>query len=194
MQICPSPSQYLTRHRAGDVLMIQPQNAESAVEEFLGLLGLDPDLLFCLHQNDPGSDLFPPLPSLPLASYLGPPPSHVTTPLPPDVPLPSSLTTPCSVRHLLTHYLDFQSVPRRSFFQLLCHFASGSELEQEKLEEFTTPEGQEELFTYCNRPRRTIMEVRVRICSRDVCSGTSEQGTSEERPQYNNNLSTKDTI
>ena len=37
----------------------------------------------------------------------------------------------------------------------------GDELEREKLLEFSSSEGQEELFTYCNRPRRTIMEVRV---------------------------------
>lgn len=117
------------RHSAGDVLMVQPQNAESAVSEFLALFDLDPNLLFHLHQTDP------------------------------DVPLPSSFPSPCSVRHLVTHFLDFQSVPRRSFFQLLSYFAGESELEKEKLLEFTTPEGQEELFAYCNRPRRTILEV-----------------------------------
>lgn len=41
---------------------------------------------------------------------------------------------------------------------MLAHFTD-SELEKEKLQEFTTPEGQEELYSYCNRPRRTILEV-----------------------------------
>ena len=91
--------------------MVQPQNLPSAVEEFISLLGLDPDQCFTLEQNDP------------------------------DTPLPSSLHLPCTVRHLATHYLDFQSVPRRSFFELLAHFTS-SELEREKLLEFNTAEGQ----------------------------------------------------
>lgn len=48
--------------------------------------------------------------------------------------------------------------PNRYIFQLLSYFTD-SELEKEKLQEFTTPEGQEELYSYCNRPRRTILEV-----------------------------------
>ena len=59
-----------------------------------------------------------------------------------DIALPSDLPRPCTVRHLVTHYLDFQSIPRRSFFELLSYFATESELEREKLEEFTTAEGQ----------------------------------------------------
>jgi sulfite reductase alpha subunit-like flavoprotein len=38
-------------------------------------------------------------------------------------------------------------------------YFTDNELEKEKLQEFTTPEGQEELYNYCNRPRRTILEV-----------------------------------
>lgn len=34
-----------------------------------------------------------------------------------------------------------------------------NELEKEKLTEFCTPEGQEDLFSYCNRPKRNILEV-----------------------------------
>lgn len=49
-------------------------------------------------------------------------------------------------------------VPRRYTFEILSHFTD-SELEQEKLTEFTTAEGQQELYTYCNRPKRTILEV-----------------------------------
>jgi len=49
-------------------------------------------------------------------------------------------------------------VPNRYTFQLLSYFTD-SELEKEKLQEFTTPEGQDELYNYCNRPRRTILEV-----------------------------------
>ncbi|KAK7865470.1 hypothetical protein R5R35_002345 [Gryllus longicercus] len=52
----------------------------------------------------------------------------------------------------------FQMVPHRYFFKLLSHFTT-NELEKEKLEEFVSVEGQQELFNYCNRPRRTILEV-----------------------------------
>lgn len=34
-----------------------------------------------------------------------------------------------------------------------------SDLEKEKCFEFTTAEGQEDLYSYCNRPRRNIVEV-----------------------------------
>lgn len=51
-------------------------------------------------------------------------------------------------------------MPRRSFFQLLSCFST-SELEREKLQEFSSAQGQEELYSYCSRPRRTTLEVRL---------------------------------
>lgn len=51
-------------------------------------------------------------------------------------------------------------MPRRSFFELLASFST-NELEREKLQEFSSAQGQEELFSYCNRPRRTTLEVRL---------------------------------
>lgn len=41
---------------------------------------------------------------------------------------------------------------------MLQHF-SHDELEKEKLNEFSTPEGTDERYSYANRPRRTILEV-----------------------------------
>jgi sulfite reductase alpha subunit-like flavoprotein len=41
---------------------------------------------------------------------------------------------------LFTQYLDFNAVPRRSFFEYLRHFTS-DELEREKLDEFLSREG-----------------------------------------------------
>ncbi|XP_002732733.1 NADPH-dependent diflavin oxidoreductase 1 [Saccoglossus kowalevskii] len=75
----------------------------------------------------------------------------------PDVLLPYQLPQPCSIRHLVTYYFDLNAIPRRWFFELLSHFAT-NELEKEKLQEFASTEGQQELFTYCNRPRRTTLE------------------------------------
>lgn len=62
------------------------------------------------------------------------------------------------MRYLVESYLDINAVPRRSFFELLLTFAT-NELEHEKLMEFSSAEGQDELLSYCNRPRRTTLEV-----------------------------------
>ncbi|XP_059342343.1 NADPH-dependent diflavin oxidoreductase 1 isoform X3 [Ammospiza nelsoni] len=82
----------------------------------------------------------------------------VLQPTEPGTPLPPLLPQPCSVQYLVTHYLDISCVPRRSFFELLASFST-NELEREKLQEFSSAQGQEELYSYCNRPRRTTLEV-----------------------------------
>ncbi|CAH3041690.1 unnamed protein product [Porites lobata] len=115
-------------HSAGDVLMVQPSNLADVVEEFITFFALDPNRTFLLEQNDP------------------------------DIPLPYQLPQPCTIRHLVEHYLDIQGVPRRYFFELLSHFTT-SELEKEKLQEFCSAEGQEELYSYCYRQKRTTLEV-----------------------------------
>lgn len=72
--------------------------------------------------------------------------------------VPARLPQPCSVCHLVEKYLDIAAVPRRSFFELLLTFAT-NELEREKLLEFSSAAGQDDLHNYCNRPRRTVLEV-----------------------------------
>ncbi|XP_056360989.1 NADPH-dependent diflavin oxidoreductase 1 [Oenanthe melanoleuca] len=81
----------------------------------------------------------------------------VLEPTEPGTPLPPLLPQPCTIQYLVTHYLDISCVPRRSFFELLAFF-SPDELEREKLQEFSSAQGQEELYSYCNRPRRTTLE------------------------------------
>ena len=61
-------------------------------------------------------------------------------------------------------FIDF----RRSFFQILSHFAI-DENEQDKLKEFGSPEGTEERYSYANRPRRTILEV-LQVSTRNYAS------------------------
>ncbi|XP_053940286.1 NADPH-dependent diflavin oxidoreductase 1 isoform X2 [Cuculus canorus] len=112
---------------AGDVVMIQAQNCPEDVQQFCQLLRLDPDRQFVLKPTESGTSL------------------------------PALLPQPCTIRHLVTHYLDISCVPRRSFFELLSYFAT-NELEREKLQEFSSAGGQEELYSYCNRPRRTTLE------------------------------------
>ncbi|RMX46189.1 hypothetical protein pdam_00007846 [Pocillopora damicornis] len=120
-------------HSPGDVLMVQPSNLPDVVQEFMNLLSLEPEKMFCLEQNDP------------------------------DLPVPHQLPQPCSIKHLVEHYLDIQGVPRRYFFELLSHFTS-SELEKEKLQEFCSAEGQTEKDhiggTGC-APFRSLIEERV---------------------------------
>ncbi|XP_065917009.1 NADPH-dependent diflavin oxidoreductase 1-like isoform X2 [Dysidea avara] len=115
-------------HKAGDVVMIQPQNTCDVVQEITTLLQLDSTAVFTLQQNDK------------------------------DCPLPNGLPLPCTFQYLFTHYLDVQCVPRRYFFELLMSFTQ-SDLERERLAEFCSPEGQDELYSYCNRVRRTSLEV-----------------------------------
>ncbi|XP_077986666.1 NADPH-dependent diflavin oxidoreductase 1-like [Glandiceps talaboti] len=116
------------RYSPGDIVMVQPPNLPDTVEEFLRHLNLDPEKQFILKQNDP------------------------------DIPLPFQLPQPCSLHYLVSHYLDINGIPRRSFFELLAYFTE-NELEKEKLQEFASAEGQQELFSYCNRLRRTTLEV-----------------------------------
>uniref|UniRef100_A0A8C8K8A4 NADPH-dependent diflavin oxidoreductase 1 n=1 Tax=Oncorhynchus tshawytscha TaxID=74940 RepID=A0A8C8K8A4_ONCTS len=77
---------------------------------------------------------------------------------PTNCSVPARLAQPCTVRHLVESFLDIAAVPRRSFFELLATFAT-NELEREKLSEFNSAQGQDELHAYCNRPRRTALEV-----------------------------------
>jgi len=118
-------------YQPGDVALVQPSNLPDLVNTFFQLFPhLDPDSWFELSPTSPN------------------------TPLPPS----STLPQPCSVRMAVTSYLDIQSIPRRWFFELLSHFST-DELEKEKCLEFNTAEGQQDLYEYCNRPRRHILEV-----------------------------------
>ncbi|KAI0709189.1 riboflavin synthase domain-like protein [Earliella scabrosa] len=75
-----------------------------------------------------------------------------------DQSLPDHLPTVTTMREIFTRYVDINAVPRRSFFALLKHFAH-DDMEREKLEEFLSEEGADELYDYCQKPRRTIREV-----------------------------------
>ncbi|KAI9091819.1 hypothetical protein DFS34DRAFT_681162 [Phlyctochytrium arcticum] len=79
-------------------------------------------------------------------------PNHSDSHLPPHYPPHMTL------RHLLTHHLDIFGRPRRYFFHLLSFFAQDP-LHSEKLREFASPQGQDDLYAYTHRPRRTTFEV-----------------------------------
>ncbi|KAK4099678.1 riboflavin synthase domain-like protein [Parathielavia hyrcaniae] len=63
-----------------------------------------------------------------------------------------------TLRHLLTHNLDFTAVPKRSFIRYLVHFTQ-DEREQERLVELTQTGNEQEFYDYTCRPRRTILEL-----------------------------------
>lgn len=117
----------------GDVVMIQPTNSDEKMDMFFQVF----PQLDNRHQR------------LSLSS------NKVETKLPPHWILPAIGFT---MEECARRYWDFQSIPRKSFFELLSRFSS-DEMEREKLLEFVSPEGQQELFNYCNRPRRTMLEV-----------------------------------
>ena len=58
-----------------------------------------------------------------------------------DCPLPPSLPRRCTLKFLFTSYLTLQAPPKRYFFELLSHFTT-SEMEEERLKEFCSAEGQ----------------------------------------------------
>lgn len=109
--------------------MMRPCNAAEDVEQFCQLLKLDPERYFTLTPTDSST-----------------------------AAVPARLPQPCSVHFLVEQFLDISAVPRRSFFEVLATFAS-NELERDKLLEFSSAQGQDALHSYCNRPRRTALEV-----------------------------------
>lgn len=75
-----------------------------------------------------------------------------------DMPVPQYLQNEVTFQTLCEEYFDLTSIPRRYVFSVLAQLTS-SDLEREKCIEFTTAEGQTDLYNYCNRPKRNITEV-----------------------------------
>ena len=116
-------------YEPGDIAEVWPENPKEEVEIFL-------DSLRWTEIADAPLQISTPVSGEPLRTRFDPP----------------------TLRALATYHLDICSVPRRSFFELLKHFSS-DEQHVEKFAEFCTSEGQEELWDYTTRPRRTIVEV-----------------------------------
>lgn len=75
-----------------------------------------------------------------------------------EMPVPQHLRHPLSLKTIATQLWDLTAIPRQRAFELLA-LNCENDLEKEKLLEFTTAEGQQDLFSYVNRPRRSIIEV-----------------------------------
>ncbi|KAI9885183.1 MAG: hypothetical protein M1823_003022 [Watsoniomyces obsoletus] len=128
-------SAFPVEYSPGDVLTIFPKNFPEDVEQFISLLGwedvADRPVRFAPTRSSNLSHDQPPIP-------------HLV----PDLTL----------RNLLTHHLDINAIPRRSFFSLIAHFTN-EEAHKERLLEFTKPEYLDELYDYTTRPRRSHLEV-----------------------------------
>jgi sulfite reductase alpha subunit-like flavoprotein len=75
-----------------------------------------------------------------------------------DHVLPAHWPQVMTFRDLFVYHLDVFGVPRRSFFEMLAYFTT-DENHTERLREFASPEGQEDMWAYCARPRRHIGEI-----------------------------------
>lgn len=75
-----------------------------------------------------------------------------------NIPLPDALKNNVTFKQLCEEYFDLFSIPRRGVFQVLSQLTD-SDLEKEKCLEFCSAEGQQDMYSYTNRPRRNIVEV-----------------------------------
>ncbi|KAK9823590.1 hypothetical protein WJX72_004073 [[Myrmecia] bisecta] len=116
-------------YEPGDLVAIFPQQSQAAVQQFLVRVGLDPN-------------------------------ARVRVELA-EQPANSQAARSIEVRvgALVNGVLDINGAsPRRFFFEVLKHFAS-TDLEVERLEYFSTPEGRDDLYRYNQREDRTVLEV-----------------------------------
>lgn len=75
-----------------------------------------------------------------------------------NIAVPEALKAEVTFKQLCEEYFDLFSIPRRQVFQILSQITD-SDLEKEKCLEFCSAEGQQDMYTYTNRPRRNIVEV-----------------------------------
>lgn len=116
---------------AGDVLVVHPRNPDALVEGLCRRLGLDPDAVLLVERRPPH----------PLV-------------LPHDAGIPARLTA----RRLFGEYLGVAQPPTRRFFEVAALHASDP-MHREKLAELASAEGQDDLYRYCTREARTLLEV-----------------------------------
>ncbi|KAG2188762.1 hypothetical protein INT44_003901 [Umbelopsis vinacea] len=114
----------------GDVAVIRPKNLRNEVDAFLEYM----------NWSDLADEQI------------------IVRPTSEDRRVPSHWPHLMTFRELFVSCLDIFSVPRRSFFEMLAFFTE-DENQTEKLREFSSPEGQDDMYAYCQRPRRTVAEV-----------------------------------
>ncbi|KAG9305831.1 hypothetical protein G9A89_006242 [Geosiphon pyriformis] len=119
-------------YKPGDVVVVRPKNLKEEVDEFVKMME------WSSIADDP----------------------FILIPNQEDRQIPSSWEKILTLRKLFQNYLDIFSTPRRSFFEFLSFFTSDND-HTEKLREFCTAEGQDDLYAYNQRVRRTITEFSI---------------------------------
>ncbi|CAG8496364.1 18929_t:CDS:10, partial [Gigaspora rosea] len=127
------------RYAPGDVAVIRPKNLSEEVNEFIKMMNL----------SDIADDAF------------------ILIPNDEDHKIPPHWNFPLTLRKLFENYLDIFSTPRRSFFEFLKFFVTNED-HIEKLKEFCSAEGQDDLYAYNQRVRRTIDEVLQDFSSANI--------------------------
>ncbi|KAL0122246.1 hypothetical protein PUN28_007176 [Cardiocondyla obscurior] len=121
------------KYNPGDVIYIRPKNTEEQVKRFFDIL----------HEHD-------------IKLY----PCTMIQVSEKEIKVPFVLKQNLTLKEIVEQYWDLNFKPRRSTMHTLS-LISENELEKEKLCEFASPIGQEELYDYINRPRRNILEVLI---------------------------------
>ncbi|XP_016978879.2 NADPH-dependent diflavin oxidoreductase 1 [Drosophila rhopaloa] len=117
----------------GDVLDVQPQNSDDTVKTFFDLTRE--------HKLN-----FDESTAVEITS------AHL------DMPLPKAYSIPLSLQQAAKYVWDLSAKPRQRFLEVLGQNCS-DEMEKEKLLEFCSAEGIDDLVAYVNRPRRSLLEV-----------------------------------
>ncbi|XP_017042647.1 NADPH-dependent diflavin oxidoreductase 1 [Drosophila ficusphila] len=117
----------------GDVLDVQPQNSDEAVKAFFDLIRE--------HKLNFDENTVVEITS-----------AH------PDMPLPKAYSIPLSLQQAAKFVWDLSAKPRQRFLEVLGQNCN-DEMEKEKLMEFCSAEGIDDLVAYVNRPRRKLLEV-----------------------------------
>lgn len=116
----------------GDVVAIHPRNMPEPTSAFIEIFGFKPDDILKISTiNEEDDD------------------QQEMIDWPPQC---------CTVRDLFEFHLDLFGTPRRYFFKCLSRFATNT-TERERLEEFSSPEYQDEMYKYCIKEKRTYAEV-----------------------------------
>ncbi|EFN87038.1 NADPH-dependent diflavin oxidoreductase 1 [Harpegnathos saltator] len=118
-------------YQPGDVVYVRPKNSVEQVRHFFDIL----------HEHN--VKLFP---------------DTVIQVSQREIKVPFVLKRSLTLGEIVEQYWDLNFKPRRSTMYTLS-LISENELEKEKLCEFSSPTGQEELYDYINRPRRNILEL-----------------------------------
>ncbi len=114
----------------GDAIALCPRQSEDSIDTFLKRFNLDGESVISIEEENITSE--------------GPSLNGIKK---------------AKLRDVIASSLDVSSAPpRRYFFEVISHFAT-LEMERGCLRDFASSEGKDDLYRYCQRERRTVLEV-----------------------------------